>query len=107
MSRPQRSTISRSESAAKIASAQTVQKIFEAAKDLYFSRNGVKEDKARAAELFVQAARHGRSEAQYMIGFMLANGQGVEKDESRAFKLYEQAALQGNATAQFIFGLHA
>lgn len=45
-------------------------------------------------------ARAGDAGAQYLLGFMYAEGQGVAKDEAEALKWYTKAAEQGHADAQ-------
>lgn len=60
---------------------------------------GVSKDSARAAMLYCQAARLGDPEAQYALGWMIANGRGVPRDDSAAAGLFHLAAAQGHQHA--------
>lgn len=60
---------------------------------------GVSKDSARAAMLYCQAARLGDPEAQYALGWMIANGRGVPRDDSVAAGLFHLAAAQGHQHA--------
>lgn len=61
---------------------------------------GVSKDPARAAMLYCQAARLGDSEAQYALGWMIANGRGVPRDDSLAAGLFRLSAAQGHQQAE-------
>ena len=58
-----------------------------------------------AAKWCQMAAKQGVAEAQFILGFMYANGQGVPKDYAKAVKWYRKAAEQGDARAQFNLGV--
>ena len=60
---------------------------------------GVPRDPAAAATLYCQAARAGSADAQYALGWMVANGRGVPRDEAVAWRLFSAAADQGHAQA--------
>ena len=61
---------------------------------------GVARDFHHAANLYCRAARVGRAEAQYHLGWMYANGRGVPRDDNIAAALFMLAAAQGHAQAQ-------
>lgn len=62
-----------------------------------YGENGAKKDPAKAVELYCEAARLGDIEAQYNLGWMLANGRGLPKDEATAAYFFTMAAKQGDA----------
>lgn len=61
-----------------------------------YGENGMKRDPEKAVELYCEAARLGDIEAQYNLGWMLANGRGVPKDEATAAYFFTMAAKQGD-----------
>ncbi|HLO64115.1 MAG TPA: transglycosylase SLT domain-containing protein [Azonexus sp.] len=62
-----------------------------------YGESGMKRDPEKAVELYCEAARLGDVEAQYNLGWMLANGRGVPKDEATAAYFFTMAAKQGDA----------
>lgn len=62
-----------------------------------YGENGNKKSPEKAVELYCEAARLGDVEAQYNLGWMLANGRGVPKDEATAAYFFTMAAKQGDA----------
>lgn len=50
-------------------------------------------------------AKAGEPGAQYLLGFMYAEGQGLKQDFSEAVKWYTKAANQGHAGAQLMLGM--
>ena len=50
-------------------------------------------------------AEQGNASAQFILGFMYANGYGVPKDDQAAVKWYRLAAEQGHAKAQSNLGV--
>ena len=62
-------------------------------------------DYATAFAGFRNYAEQGDPRAQYILGFMYANGEGIPKDAAAAAPWYRLAAEQGNAEAQGILGL--
>jgi len=66
----------------------------------YEHGEGVERDAAVAMQLYCRAARYGHAEAQYKLGWMLANGRGVPRDEILAAKWFSLAAEQGHEYAQ-------
>ncbi len=50
-------------------------------------------------------AQEGSAGAQYLLGFMYAEGQGIDKDFKEAVKWYTKAANQGHAGAQLTLGM--
>jgi TPR repeat protein len=64
----------------------------------------VEADKAKAAQLWEQAAEQGIADAQFNLGSCYAAGDGVEVDMTKAAQLWEQAAEQGLAQAQYMLG---
>ncbi len=65
---------------------------------------GAPADRARALQLFRQAAEPGFREAQHMVGFMYDKGLGTPADTAEAARWYRKAADQGYATAQHNMG---
>ena len=78
---------------------KSTQSLYEQAENYYCGQNGVKEDRARAFELYQKAAAQGHAESQYSLGYMYANGDGVAKDAEKAFFWYCKAAAQGHEKA--------
>jgi hypothetical protein len=62
-----------------------------------YGENGAKKDPEKAVALYCEAARLGDVEAQYNLGWMLANGRGITKDEATAAYFFTMAAKQGDA----------
>jgi ankyrin repeat protein len=60
--------------------------------------------KSEAAKLFVQAAEHGHSGAQYFLGMMYEKGEGVPKDITIALRYYTQSATNGYDEAAATLG---
>lgn len=60
---------------------------------------GVARDPQQAAALYCQAARLGAADAQYALGWMIANGRGVARDDGAAWRLFALAAEQGHPSA--------
>lgn len=61
-------------------------------------------DNPQVQEL-VQQAQTGDVGAQYLLGFMYAEGQGIAQNTEEAVKWYTQAAQQGHADAQLTLGM--
>ena len=73
--------------------------------DLYARGLGVRQDYARAAELYRTAANFGRSvEAQYLLGDLYAYGRGLPQDYAMAIDWLRKAGLRGHAGAQSYLG---
>lgn len=73
--------------------------------DLYARGFGVRQDYARAAELYRSAANFGRSaEAQYLLGDLYAYGRGLPQDYAMAIDWLRKAGLRGHAGAQSYLG---
>ncbi|BAN36792.1 lytic transglycosylase, catalytic [Sulfuricella denitrificans skB26] len=66
----------------------------------YEHAEGVKQDFAKAADLYCRAARLGFAGAQFALGWMYANGRGVSRDDGVAAHLFAMAAEQGHEHAQ-------
>ena len=79
--------------------AESAQSIYEQAENCYRGQNGVKEDRAKAFELYQKAAEQGHADAQYSLGYMYAYGECTAKDEEKALFWYRQAAAQGHEKA--------
>ncbi len=65
----------------------------------YEHGEGVARDLPRAAALYCQAAQLGLADAEYALGWMLANGRGMPRDDGAAWRLFALAAAQGHAQA--------
>lgn len=66
----------------------------------YEHGEGVQKDPEKAASLYCEAARAGDAEAQYSLGWMLANGRGIARDDAKAAYFFNLAAAQEHAHAQ-------
>ncbi len=55
-------------------------------------------------ELFKQSANENDSDAQYLVGLMLFNGEGVIKNEQKAVEWFKKSALQDDMDAQYYLG---
>src|SRR5574343_508651 len=58
--------------------------------------NGFPRNPQKAFEMYCEAARLGDLEAQYNIGWMLANGRGIPRDDATASYFFALAAKQGD-----------
>lgn len=80
------------------ASAQTLVPIVAAAAR-HEHGEGVPRDEALAANLYCYAARLGDANAQYALGWMIANGRGFARDDGMAWRLFALAAGQQHMQA--------
>lgn len=62
----------------------------------YEHGEGVSKDPAKAYVLYCAAAKAGDPEAQYSLGWMIANGRGVPRDDAIAAYFFNLAAAQGH-----------
>lgn len=62
-------------------------------------------DEKAAIDTFLPLARRGHPEAQYNVGFMIANGRGADQDVEEATRWYNLAANQNHEIAQLRLGL--
>lgn len=62
-------------------------------------------DHTVAIEIWLPLAERGDASAQYMVGYLYAQGEGVESDSGTAAKWYRKAADQGDPDAQLNLGL--
>ncbi len=62
-------------------------------------------DHAVAMEIWRPLAERGNASAQYMVGYLYAQGEGVEASSRTAAKWYRKAADQGDPDAQLNLGL--
>jgi TPR repeat protein len=73
--------------------------------DLHARGVGVRQDFARAAELYRTAAGFGRNmQAQFLLGDLYFHGRGVPHDYGQAIEWFRRAALAGHAGAQSVMG---
>lgn len=61
--------------------------------------NGFPRNPEKAVEMYCEAARLGDVEAQYNLGWMLANGRGIPRDDATASYFFALAAKQGDSHA--------
>jgi TPR repeat protein len=66
----------------------------------YEHGEGVAKDQGKAAMLYCSAARDGDPEAQYSLGWMIANGRGIARDDTVASSLFALAAAAGHTYAR-------
>ncbi len=62
-------------------------------------------DHAIAMEIWRPLAERGEASAQYMVGYLYAQGEGVASNSGTAAKWYHKAADQGDPDAQLNLGL--
>jgi hypothetical protein len=68
--------------------------------------HGLPQDRAKALELYHQAAKHGNVNSCYSIGYAYYNGNGVEMDEKKANHYWELAAMGGHVQARHNLGMY-
>ena len=66
----------------------------------YEHGEGVARDPVLAASLYCKSARLGDAQAQYNLGWMIANGRGVARNDAEAAFFFNAAAEQGLQAAQ-------
>jgi len=87
--------------------ANKVEGLLTEAKAFYSGSGGVV-DKAKAFELFTQAAKLGDSSAMFFLGVMYAQGENGPIDEQKALEWLEKSKAAGNgAPEQWIKDLKA
>lgn len=79
--------------------SESVQALKDRARN-YYRGAGSEQNFAKALQLYLQAARQGDSEAQYISGGMYFKGLGTRKDMAMAFKLLHQAAMSGKSSPE-------
>ncbi len=65
----------------------------------YEHGEGVPQDLSVASLLYCRAARMGDADAQYRLGWMIANGRGFTRDDGMAWQLFTMAAAQQHPQA--------
>ena len=71
----------------------------------YEGLHGLPQDRAKALELWHQAAELGHANSYSSIGFVYLNGRGgVERDEKKAVHYWGLAAMRGDADARYNLG---
>ncbi|KAI7816015.1 kinase-like domain-containing protein [Gamsiella multidivaricata] len=70
-----------------------------------YSGDGVKRNRAEAAERFRRASNMGHAKAQYQLAEMYRTGDGILQDYTKSVEWYRKAADQGYAPAQTCLGL--
>ena len=71
---------------------------------MYYSGNGVEEDRTIAAVWFRKAAEGGYTKAQHTLGLCYHKGEGVTQNHTEAVKWFRQAAEGGYTNAQHALG---
>ncbi|MBO4311718.1 MAG: SEL1-like repeat protein [Desulfovibrionaceae bacterium] len=61
----------------------------------------VPEDKAKALELYSQAAAQGHADAMWSLGRMYNGTEGIPRDRAKAIECFEKAAEKGHSQAMF------
>ena len=70
----------------------------------YFTGEGVKQSKTKAAELYELASKQGNTTAQYNLGVMYHDGNGVPQSYKKAKVYFESAANKDSPSAQYNLG---
>jgi hypothetical protein len=71
---------------------------------MYAGGKGLAQDKAKAFQLYSEAAQKDHVSAQYNLGMQYATGEGVTQDFSKAEFWWTRAAERGLMQAQFNLG---
>ena len=71
---------------------------------MYYSGNGVEEDRTIAVTWFRKAAEGGYTKAQHTLGLCYHKGEGVTQNHAEAVKWFQKAAERGYAKAQHALG---
>lgn len=79
--------------------AETIQALKNKAKQYYWGK-GVRQNYSKALEFYLQAAKQGDAESQFISGGMYYRGMGVEENFSTAFKLLHKAAINGKSSPE-------
>ncbi len=79
--------------------AETAQALKNKAKQYYWGQ-GVKQNYSKALVFYLQAAKRGDAESQFISGGMYYRGLGVEKNFPAAFKLLHKAAINGKSSPE-------
>ena len=58
----------------------------------------------KAAEWYMERAKHGDLACQHQLADMFYEGRGIEENKSRAICLYRDAAIKGYADSQYALG---
>jgi|GEM_PF-1232539 len=82
-----------------VFAAEPLQLLKERAKNHYWGI-GTDQSYSKALQLYLQAARQGDPEAQYISGGMYFKGLGAKKDLPMAFKLLHEAAKSGRSSPE-------
>lgn len=86
--------------AALVSASPAPHDLYLQALDYYSGLNGVQTDRSKAGELFLEAAKGGDPDAEYIVGRMYQNGlAGVQKDLAQARFWYERGASHGQLEA--------
>lgn len=79
--------------------AAATERLKQTARKYYFGI-GVGQDYGRALALYLEAARMGDAEAQFIAGGMYFVGRGTAKNPREAFRLLYQAAINGKSSPE-------
>jgi hypothetical protein len=79
--------------------ANNAEAMYMQARDLRDGASGVAVDKAKAFELFNQAAALGDANAMFFVGIMHENGESVPVDNQKAMEWYEKSDKAGCGAA--------
>lgn len=66
----------------------------------YYTGQGQSVNHSKALQLYLQAARRGDVEAQFIVGGMYIKGQGTDPDQRQGFKWLLRAAQQGKSSPE-------
>jgi TPR repeat protein len=65
---------------------------------------GITADPSKAAFWYQRAAEQNYSEAEWLLAFLIANGQGIQRDDAQVVKWVQRSAEHGNPMGQWILG---
>ncbi|MBO5600565.1 MAG: sel1 repeat family protein [Candidatus Methanomethylophilus sp.] len=69
---------------------------------MYFTGDGVSQDKEKAFSLYLPLADSGDADAAFQIGRMYLNGEGVHADPQKGFEYIGKAAKGGHSEAAML-----
>jgi len=69
---------------------------------MYFTGDGVSQDKEKAFSLYLPLADSGDADAAFQIGRMYLNGEGVHADPQKGFEYIGKAAKGGHPEAAML-----
>lgn len=86
---------------ARLAEDGDAAALYEAGKQFYYGKGGMKKNLVTAFECFLKAAEMGHAAAQNNVAWCYESGDGTEQNWSKALEWYTKSAENGCAIAQY------